>query len=108
MCELQKKYEKYNLFELLYLYNKSDITMDMDMDMDMNKKGIINNFVINEIDIDIDLVNDNQEKLIPILQSNLETVQTQKIYRESHLNTVQGNNIKWKLQSNYQKIFIKI
>lgn len=88
MCQLQKKYEKYNLFELLYLFNKynsglsSDTNMNMNMDIDvtMSKEGIINSFVINELDIDIDI--DYQEKL------NL----SEHIYR------VQGNNIKWKLQ----------
>ena len=92
MCKLQEKYEKYNLFELLYLFNKynsglsSDTNMNMNMDIDvtMSKEGIINSFAINKLDIDIDLVFDldNQVKL------NL----------SKHIYRVQGNNIKWKLQ----------
>ena len=49
MCKLQEKYEKYNLFELLYLFKNSGFSSDMDMNM--NKKGIINTFIINELDI---------------------------------------------------------
>ena len=49
MCKLQEKYEKYNLFELLYLFKNSGFSSDTDMNM--NKKGIINTFIINELDI---------------------------------------------------------
>ena len=49
MCQLQEKYEKYNLFELLYLFKNSGFSSDTDMNM--NKKGIINTFIINELDI---------------------------------------------------------
>lgn len=80
MCQLQEKYEKYNLFELLYLFKNSGLSLDMNIDVTMSKEGIINSFVINELDIDINL--DNQVKL------NI----SEHIYR------VQGNNIKWKLQ----------
>ena len=98
MCQLQKKYEKYNLFELLYLFNKynsglsSDTNMNMNMDIDvtMSKEGIINSFVINELDIDIDLVFDNKEHIY--------RVEYLKETQLSHFETVQGNNIKWKLQ----------
>lgn len=84
MCKLQEKYEKYNLFELLYLLNKSGLSLDMNMNIDvtMSKEGIINSFVINELDIDLVFDVDNQVKLN----------QSEHIYR------VQGNNIKWKLQ----------
>lgn len=82
MCQLEEKYVKYNFFELLYLFNKSGLSLDMNIDVTMSKEGIINSFVINELDIDIDFDLDNQVKLN----------QSEHIYR------VQGNNIKWKLQ----------
>lgn len=79
MSQLRKKYEKYNLFELLYLLNKykSDITMDMDMDMDISKETIINTFIINELDIDIFKIDTQKET---------ETVQwkLQKIIRQTY------------------------
>jgi hypothetical protein len=77
MSQLRKKYEKYNLFELLYLFNKykSDITMDIDVTM--SKEGIINTFIINELDIDIFKIDTQKES---------ETVQwkLQKIIRQTY------------------------
>jgi hypothetical protein len=77
MCQLQEKYKKYNLFELLYLFNKSDINLNIDIDINMSKKEIINIFVINELNIDIN----NKEEIFRV-----DTLIESK------------NNIKWKLQ----------
>jgi hypothetical protein len=83
MYQLQEKYKKYNLFELLYLFNKSDINLNIDMNMSMNKEGIINTFLINELDIDIN----NKEEIN----------EPEYIFRVDSLIESQ-NNIKWKLQ----------
>jgi hypothetical protein len=47
MCKLQEKYEKYNLFKLLHLFKNSGLSSDMAI----SKEGIINTFIINELDI---------------------------------------------------------
>ena len=51
MCKLQEKYEKYNLFELLHLFKNSGLSSDMDINMNTSKEGIINIFIINELDM---------------------------------------------------------
>jgi hypothetical protein len=73
---LRQKYEKYNLFELMNLLNKSGLISVL------NKKAIIDTFVNNKLDIefDDDDVNDNKQ------------------HQSEHIFRVQGNNIKWKLQ----------
>lgn len=81
MCQLQEKYKKYNLFELLYLFNKSDINLNIDM----SKEGIINTFIINELDI-------NFSEHIFRVESHSET---QELACKLNVNV---NNIKWKLQ----------
>jgi hypothetical protein len=72
---LRQKYEKYNLFELMNLLAKSDLTSVL------NKKAIIDTFVDNKLDIDIDFDDD-------VVVSS----------QSKHMFRVQGNNIKWKLQ----------
>ena len=96
---LRQKYEKYNLFELMNLLNKSGLTRTGDalasssglssspsvrMTSILNKKAIIDTFVDTESDIefDDDDVNDND---------NIQ-------HQSKHMFRVQGNNIKWKLQ----------
>jgi hypothetical protein len=72
---LRQKYEKYNLFELMNLLNKSGLISVL------NKKAIIDTFVNNNLDIEFDDdVNDNKQ------------------HQSEHIFRVQGNNIKWKLQ----------
>jgi hypothetical protein len=74
--KLRQKYEKYNLFELIYLLNKSGLISVL------NKKAIINTFVDNNLDLEFDEnENKNENEII-----------------EHHMFRVQGNNIKWKLQ----------
>jgi hypothetical protein len=73
--ELLKKYEKYNLFELMYLLNKSGLSAIL------NKKVIIDTFVDNNLDLEFD---DNTNE--------------HKQHLSHHMFRVQGNNIKWKLQ----------
>ena len=46
--KLRQKYEKYNLFELMYLLNKSCLISDL------NKKAIIDTFVDNNLDLEFD------------------------------------------------------
>ena len=94
MCKLQEKYEKYNFFELLYLFNKSGLSLDMNIDITMSKEGIINSFVINELDIDIDLVFnlDNQVKLNQSEHIYRVQWKLQKIVRQTY-NIVIFNNI---------------
>jgi len=77
--KLRQKYEKYNLFELMYLLNKSCLISDL------NKKAIIDTFVDNNLDLEFDentndITNDHNKHL------------------SHHMFRVQGNNIKWKLQ----------
>jgi hypothetical protein len=76
---LRQKYEKYNLFELMYLLHAARITSVL------NKKEIIDTFVDNKLDIDFDNVNNVN-------------VNDNKEYQVTHMFRVQGNNIKWKLQ----------
>jgi hypothetical protein len=66
--------KKYNIFELIYLLNKSGLISVL------NKKAIINTFVDNNLDLEFD-ENENKNEII-----------------EHHIFQVQGNNIKWKLQ----------
>ena len=77
---LRQKYEKYNLFELIYLLNKSGLISVL------NKKAIINTFVDNNLDLEFDK-NENKNKN----KNENEII-------EHHMFQVQGNNIKWKLQ----------
>ena len=94
MCQLQEKYEKYNLFELLYLFKNSGLSSDMDMDMAMSKEGIINIFIINELDINFSEHIFKVETKKPVILTEQSPIETKK----SNIGTVQGNNIKWKLQ----------
>lgn len=81
MCKLQEKYEIYNFFELLHLFKKSGLSSDMDM----SKEGIINTFIINELDI-------NFSEHIFRVESHSES---QELACKLNVNV---NNIKWKLQ----------
>jgi hypothetical protein len=105
--ELLKKYEKYNLFELMYLLNKSELTRTEDgyvhicasssgldyssspdiiarITTNLNKKAIIDTFVDNNLDLEFnENTNDNTNEHKHLSQ---------------HMFRVQGNNIKWKLQ----------
>jgi hypothetical protein len=96
MCQLQEKYKKYNLFELLYLFNKSDINLNIDIDININmsKKEIINIFVINELNINFSEHIFKVETKEPVILTEQSQIKT----KESHIGSVQGNNIKWKLQ----------
>jgi hypothetical protein len=77
--ELLKKYEKYNLFELMYLLNKSGLSAIL------NKKAIIDTFVDNKLDLEFDEnINDNTND--------------HDKHISHHMFRIQGNNIKWKLQ----------
>jgi hypothetical protein len=76
------QYEKYNLFELMYLLNKSGLKSIL------NKKAIIDTFVDNKLEIEIDFDND----VVVSSQSN-------------YMFRVQGNNIKWKLQKIIRQIY---
>jgi hypothetical protein len=79
---LRQKYEKYNLFELMNLLNKSGLISVL------NKKAIIDTFVNNNLDIEFDDdVNDNKQ------------------HQSEHIFRVQGNNIKWKLQKIIRQIY---
>jgi hypothetical protein len=78
---LRQKYEKYNLFELMYLLHAARITSVL------NKKEIIDTFVDNKLDIDFDNVNNVNVN-----------VNDNKEHQATHMFRVQGNNIKWKLQ----------
>ena len=91
---LRQKYEKYNLFELMYLLHTVGMTRSEDESSYrlaarttsvLNKKAIIDTFVNKNLDLkfdDDDNVNDNDNKQ----------------YQTTHMFRVQGNNIKWKLQ----------
>jgi hypothetical protein len=92
MCQLQEKYEKYNLFELLHLFKNSGLSSDMDMVM--SKEGIINIFIINELDINFSEHIFKVETKEPVILTEQSPIETKK----SNIGTVQGNNIKWKLQ----------
>jgi hypothetical protein len=99
---LRQKYEKYNLFELMNLLNKSGLTRAGDahicasssglssspaarMTSILNKKAIIDTFVDNKLDIEFD--NDDDDD-----------VNNNKQHQPEYMFRVQGNNIKWKLQ----------
>jgi hypothetical protein len=84
---LRQKYEKYNLFELMYLLHKSDLIPAEDgygyaHTYILNKKAIIDTFVDNKLDIEFDDV----DGIVDVS------------YQSNHMFRVQGNNIKWKLQ----------
>lgn len=86
---LRQKYEKYNLFELMNLLNKSGLSCTGNGYI-LNKNAIIDTFINNKLDIefdDDDDINDN------------------KHHQATHMFRVQGNNIKWKLQKITRQIY---
>jgi len=81
MCKLQEKYENCNFFEILYLFKK--YKLDIDIEIDMSKEGIINTFVINELDINF---SENIFKVDTQKETNAVVVQwkLQKIIRQTY------------------------
>jgi hypothetical protein len=83
MCKLQEKYENCNFFELLYLFKKYKLDIEIDIEIDMSKEGIINTFVINELDINF---SENIFKVDTQKETNAVVVQwkLQKIIRQTY------------------------
>jgi hypothetical protein len=79
---LRQEYEKYNLFELIILLDKSGFKSVL------NKKAIINTFVNNMLNIKY-YDNKNEEK-----KENIH-----------YMFRVQGNSIKWKIQKIVKQIY---
>lgn len=81
---LQQNYEKYNLFELIILLDKSKFKSVL------NKKAIINIFVKN---------------MLNIQYYNNNNVNEDKKENKNNMFRVQGNTIKWKIQKIVKQIY---
>jgi len=115
----KQKYEKYNLFELINLLNKSDLTSTGDahnlasssrlssspaarMTSVLNKKAIIDTFINNKLNLELDENdkdnNDNYKDNDNDNNNNNDNDNDNdnKQHQSNHIFRIQGNNIKRK------------